>query len=475
MRAEWHQVLMIVYIFVFMFFAKLIKEKLGIFKSIVIPTSLLAGFLGLIFGPELLGSLSIHLFNQDIRLGLQYDINFYESILFFFMIIGFVSLTLTERQSRQNRHSIDCGIFIVSGYVVQGILGFTVLVILAETIKPGIFLGLGLLLPLAFGQGPGLASSIGGTWDETAAVGYAQQLGITLATSGFIVGGIIGVILLNYYIRKYKLRVVRLRDLKSIKSKRVDFETLNEVNFSDSLLVQVVWLALIFLLTYVISSIFYRVLTPLGDIGHTLGDLILGFSYLFGVFIALGLRGFFRYLETRGHRTGPLINNYLMHNISSFALNVMITASVMSIKISSIKEYWEILLIIVIVGAIGTLLYVTLFGRYVFRENSNHYIVALFGTLTGIAATGLALLRGIDPELETDTADNVVVLGSAFAAPIGFPMMVLLGFPIIAFKNADLFYYNYLTIGGLIGYLALLIFVLVWRARYYERRKNLKI
>src|SRR5690554_6539642 len=142
MRADWFHVLMIVYIFVFMFLAKFIKEKLGIFKSIIIPTSLLAGFLGLLFGPEALGSVSVNIFNTVIRLGLQYDSKFYESLLFYFMIIGFVSLTLTERQSKQNRHSLDSGIFIVSTYIFQGLIGILALFILSVTFKPDIFVGL---------------------------------------------------------------------------------------------------------------------------------------------------------------------------------------------------------------------------------------------------------------------------------------------------------------------------------------------
>ena len=54
-------------------------------------------------------------------------------------------------------------------------------------------------------------------------------------------------------------------------------------------------------------------LVPLGEIGKTLGDLILGFSYLFGVFIALGLRGILRYLDNRSSNK-PLIDDYMMHN-----------------------------------------------------------------------------------------------------------------------------------------------------------------
>ena len=102
-----------------------------------------------------------------------------------------------------------------------------------------------------------------------------------------------------------------------------------------------------------------------------------------------------------------------------------------------------------------------------FRKDTPHYIVTMFGMLTGVAATGLALLRGIDPYLEKDTADNVVVLGSAIAAPIGFPMMILLGFPIVAY-NTGLNYYNYIMVAGLFSYLLLLIFIMVYR------KENLK-
>lgn len=470
MRADWGQVLMFSYIFLFMFIAKLIKEKLGIFKSIVIPTSLLAGFLGLIFGPGLLGALSINLFDTKINLGLTYDPDFYESILFHFMIIGFVSLTLTERKSKQNRHSIDSGLFIVSTYIIQGILGLLVLYFAAATFKPGIFTGIGLLVPLGLGQGPGLASSVGKSMNEF--VPYAQQFGITIATVGFIVGGIVGVTLLNYYIRKYNLTPVKLRDLKGIKRKSVEFKTISEVNFTDNFLVQVVWLGIIFILTFIISNLFYNLLLSFGDIGKSVGGLIIGFSYLFGMFIALAFRSILRKLEEKGHRTDALIDEYMMGNISSFALNVMITASVMSININAIKDYWEILLLVAIVVPIGTLLYITLFGRYVFRKNSNHYILTLFGMLTGVAATGLALLRGIDPDLETDTAQNVVVLGSAIAAPIGFPLFVMIAFPGIAYLNPNLKYYDYITFYGLIAYLILIISILVLRVKIYSKRVN---
>ncbi len=431
---SWHVVLEICYIFFFMMIAKVIKEKLGLFKSIVVPTALLAGFLGLIFGPSVTGLIHINLFNTSIPLGLNYDQDFYSNIIFYFMIVGFVSLTLTERQSKQNSKSVDSGIFIVAIYMFQALIGLFTLYFVAALIKPGIFTGLGLFLPLAFASGPGLASAQGQAWDLKLPFGYIQQYGVTLASVGFIVGGVFGVILLNYYIRKYKLKPVKLRDIKGIKSTTVDFSTLNEFNFSDNLLVQFSWVGLIVLITFLISLGLKQALGTEGIAG-SIQSTLYGFCYIFGIFLAMSLRGLLRLFEERGHRTKPLIDNYMMHNISSFAFNIMITASVMSIKISSIQKFYVELIALTIVGTIGTLIFITKFGRYLYKENTNEYILAMFGMQTGIAATGVALLRGLDPDLETDTSDNVIVLGSAFAAPLAIPIIAVLAFPLIAYSN----------------------------------------
>jgi ESS family glutamate:Na+ symporter len=448
----------------FMFVAKLLKEKLGIFKSIVFPTSLLAGFLGLIFGPGVLGRLSLTIGNFKIPLGLQYNFAFYESILFFFMIIGFVSLTLTERQNKQNKTSLDCGLFIVSGYVMQGLIGLSVMYVMVGTFWPDFFTGLGLLLPLSFGQGAGLAGSIGKSWDLQTNIGYIQQFGLTLAASGLIVGGIVGVIMLNYYIRKYNLKPVKLKDLKGVQTRSIDFTTPNEINFYDNLMVQIVWLAFVLLMTFIVSYLFYNAMLPLGKVGKTISDLILGFGFIFGIFIAMGLRGILRILESRGHRANALIDDYMMRNISSFSLNVMITASIMAINVSSIKQYLPALILLILFGTIGTIIYSHYFGKYVFRNNPAHYILAIFGMLTGVAATGLALLRGVDPDLETDTSDNAVVLGSAIATPIGIPMMAVLSLPTIAYTDNSPIY-EYITIIALAVYLVILVGWLVIRVK----------
>ena len=51
--------------------------------------------------------------------------------------------------------------------------------------------------------------------------------------------------------------------------------------------------------------------------------------------------------------------------------------------------------------------------------------------LTGTASTGLALLKGIDPDYESPVAEEMV-LGSGTAISMALPLFALLMFPTIA-------------------------------------------
>lgn len=456
MTNDWQGVLNVLYIFIFMFIAKLMKEKLGIFKSIIIPTALLAGFLGLLFGPVL---------------GLiEYNIVLYEKIVFHFMGIGFITLTLSEKRTKQQADSVRSGLFIISTYCFQGVIGLAIVFLMILTFKPDLFVGLGLMLPLAFGQGPGFASSIGSSWNELLPFGYVNQYGLTLATTGFLVGGLIGVIMLNYYARRYNLNIRKLNTLKGLQYKEMKFTSMKELNFSDLLTVQIVCVAIVYLGTYFVIYGLTSGLELLGNLGHTVAGLVKGFNFLFGILLALLFKVILKLLAKRGHRTNELVDSYLMHNLSSFAFNVMITASVMAISIQAIKDYWELLLGVTVGGTILTLIYIVWFAKKAFKEHTRHYTLAMFGMLTGTASTGMALLRGIDPDLETPVAKSFV-LGSAVAAPLGIPLMLLLGVPIIGYteNNPSLYYITFIV---LFLYMSLMMGLLMFKNRKYSKSKG---
>lgn len=442
MSSDWSVVINIALIFVVTFVAKFIKEKLGIFRTIIVPTALLAGFIGLIIGPEITGLIN-------------FDSALYEKIVFHSMALGFIALTLAEKKTEYKSDTVKSGLFIVATYCFQGVIGMLTVWGLIYTIKPDLFEGLGLMLPLAYGQGPGFASSIGSSWDEVLPYGFVNQYGITLATVGFLVAGLFGIFMLNYFVRKYKIPVARLNRIKGLQTKELSISSVQEINFFDMLTVQFVWIAIIYLATFLVMQVTVSFLSLFGTIGQTIASLVKGFNFLFGIILATFFKRMILFLSRRGHRTESLLDSYLLNNISSLFFNIMITASIMAISIEEIQGYWELLLVVAIVGAFTTYFFTIWLGKKMFLNNTIHYILAMFGMLTGTASTGLALLRGVDPDLKTDVAKNLI-LGSAVAAPLGFPLMAILGMPIIGFTTNNPVY-SYITFIAIFLYMSLLI------------------
>jgi len=110
------------------------------------------------------------------------------------------------------------------------------------------------------------------------------------------------------------------------------------------LTVQIVLISIVYLGTYISIWGIGSLLSTLGTIGETIASLVKGFNYLFGILLALLLKAIIHFISLRGHRSKPLLDSYLMNNISSLFFNIMITASVMAISVEAIKNYWEMLL-----------------------------------------------------------------------------------------------------------------------------------
>jgi ESS family glutamate:Na+ symporter len=159
-----------------------------------------------------------------------------------------------------------------------------------------------------------------------------------------------------------------------------------------------------------------------------------------------------------------MTNNYVLSNISSIAFNFLITAAVLTITIESIKEYYLLVIVMAIFGTIFTYVFLDFVIKKVYdKEFHPHYFLGMFGMLTGTASTGLALLKGVDPDYKTPVAEEMVV-GSGTAISMALPLFALLAFPGLAITN-DNNIYNVIAIAVLIGYFALLLFVLLFMNR----------
>ena len=162
MSSDWPYVWDIMVVSLFLGLATYLKRSLRIFERFFIPNAIIAGFIGLLLGPQVLNLVG---FNAD-HLG---------NIVYHLMSVGFISLALKDRSREKNKDVINTGFFIVNGYVLQGIVGFGLSLLLAFTVLPGLFPVFGMLLPLGYGQGAAQAYSIGKQWES---VGVSSMVGI---------------------------------------------------------------------------------------------------------------------------------------------------------------------------------------------------------------------------------------------------------------------------------------------------------
>jgi len=444
---DWDIMNFFILIGVLLFIGKIVKEKVPFLNRVIIPTALIAGFIGLILSEGFLGLIP---YARDGVL---------KELVYHSLAIGFIALSLKRDSNKTTKKIWSTGMIIVIIYLLQAIIGTSIVALFFKDI----FLGAGLLLPLGFGQGPGLATSIGqGYADGIGVLTDGAALGATIASVGFLVGGILGVVALNYLSRKNNLEVDKIHRENSTIKETFEFESINELRVFDALTAQIAIIFVIYGAVYLTLVLLEGYLLPqLGDLGETFAGVFHGFNFLIGIIYALLFKKLLVTMDKKGKNVNFMTNNYILSNISSVAFNFLIAAAVLTITIESIKAYYLLVIVMAFAGSVFTFLLVGFLVKKIYpKEYHVHYFLGLFGMLTGTASTGLALLKGVDSDFTSPVAEEMV-LGSGTAISMALPLFALLMFPGLAIeKSNDLF--NVLVFLVPAIYMAILIFVVLF-------------
>ena len=124
-----------------------------------------------------------------------------------------------------------------------------------------------------------------------------------------------------------------------------------------------------------------------------------------------------------------------MDRISGFFFDLMIVAGVAAIEINDIKNYILPVVILSVVGAIITYIYIRLVSRECFKGFDHELFLMGYGTLTGTASNGMILMKEIDPSLRTPTS-SLYILSNFPAMVMIAPLLFLLSFAGKSFTNA---------------------------------------
>ncbi|MHC1786857.1 MAG: hypothetical protein AB9880_07340 [Christensenellales bacterium] len=431
-----------------------LNRKVPWVRASLLPVSALAGFILLIVR-------NTGLFNVPVGL--------LDMITYHGIALGFIALSLrTTKDSRGGSYAFKSGALIVSTYLMQALVGLLISVLLAYTFLPGLFKAAGILLPMAYGQGPGQANNVGSTYEALGFLG-GRSFGLSLAAAGYLSACLVGLWYTRRLIKRQGGTAAGAAYISG--SLTVDsFEDENEVPISESvdrLSTQVALVLLTYLMTYLVTLGLSSLISGLAPgLAKTLTPLLWGFNFITGSAVAMGVSGILKALRKSRVMTRQYQNNYLLNRISGLAFDLMIVAGIASIDIGDLRGLWTPFLLMALAGAFSTYFFVrALCTRLTpgFREES---FVAMYGMLTGTISSGILLLRQIDPELRTPAADQLII-GSGTGILFGAPMLLLIGFA--PQSEAMLF----LTIALCALYLAaLLAFILGWRPAWLRKTRT---
>ena len=416
--ALWSPIIQIGIIAALILLANILRRKVPFIQKTMIPTAVLAGFILLLL--------------RSFNLMPIITTEFLETVTYHTIALGFIAMSLRVPEKTMETEKMigsKSGALIVSTYLVQALTGLIISLLLAYTFMPDLFKASGILLPMAYGQGPGQANNVGSTYEALGMTG-GRSFGLSLAAAGYLCACVVGVIFINIYSRKGKVNKTTSRDEVS-GSITVDmFEDKNEVPVSESidrLSIQMALICLIYLLTYLVTwGITELLLLISPGLANTVSTLLWGFNFIIGSMLAAGCRTFFAGLKKVKLMNRQYQNNYLLSRISGFLFDIMIICGIASINIDDLEGYWVPFILMAVAGGIVTFFYLMYMSKKLYKGYVYEGFFSMYGMLTGTISSGVLLLREIDPQMKTPAANNLIT-GSSFGIAFGAPLLILIG------------------------------------------------
>ncbi len=392
---------------------RFIRQRIAILKSLFIPSSVVAGVIALLLGPSALGAII-----KTTVDGNSAFVNgiFPEAILTVWskspaVFINIVFATLFLGQSipgwrviwRQASPQAAFGQILGWGqYVIGLILGITVLTPVFKL--PAIAAS---LIEVAFEGGHGTSAGMADTFKE---LGFAQaaDLSLTLATIGLVSGIVIGTWLIDWGRRTGRIEVQQQGSLLAIDPDTVDIHTEEHPStkaardrlYGDLLIDPI---SLNFGFVGLAVAIGWLILLALGFLesitwGSGEGLKLIAYVPLFPMALIGGI--LVQLLLVKTNRS-YMVSRALMERIGGLALDVTIVTALASISLTALSGNLLPLLILAVAGILWNVcVYVFLAPRLIpFYPNERG--LGDLGQSMGVTATGILLLRMVDPDNRT--------------------------------------------------------------------------
>lgn len=398
-----------------MLLGKYLRVKVPAIQKLLLPSAIVAGFLGLILGPQVLGKLGEPLGWGWLENGGLFTEEIYEvwgmlpglliSVVFATLFLG-ARIPSPKRAAKLVGPQLSVGVAYGSGQYVVGIL--LALLVLAPLF--GVDPLFGALIEIAFEGGHGTAAGMQPAFEEMG-IPEATDLALAMATVGLVAAILIGIAVINWGVRTGRTKVIKnvteqsdseLRGLYS------DDETVHTGRMTarpasiEPLTLHVAVVGLAIILGWLILEGLVWMEDQLWGQPDSLwpgadgeGLTLLGYVPLFPLAMIGGVL-----IQVILDRTGNsrLLDHETMKRIQGLALDILIVAALATVSLTVIADYWQTFLILSIAGVAFCTFMLLYFTPRIIPAYWLERGIADFGQSMGVTATGLALLRVADPD-----------------------------------------------------------------------------
>ncbi len=374
-------------IFALLLIGKVLRVKVKLIQKLFIPPSLLAGLLGLAFGPNGLGWLP---FSNNLGTYAAVLI----ALVFGALPLSSPKVSMKEVSNRVGPMWVYAQLGMLLQWALAGLFGLFVL----KLIWPDLNDSFGIMLSTGFYGGHGTAAAIGTAyeglgWDE------AGSLGMTTATVGIICAIVGGLIMIKWAARNKQTAFIsdfnelpdELRSGLLPQDKRDSIGTATTSSISiESITLQMAFVFVVAFIGYLISQgvkVYYPKLElPVFSCSFVVGLL---FKKVFD-------------------KTG--VSDYICPNttqrLSSFFTDLLVAFGVAAIKLGVVVKYAVPLIVLILFGIVLVWCVTFYFGRKLSKTYWFERSIFAWGWWTGTMAMGIALIRIVDPKLISKALDD---------------------------------------------------------------------
>lgn len=393
---------------------QLMRSKLKIFQKFFIPASVLAGFLGLIFGPNVLGWLP---FTENISTYAGF------LIILVFTVVGINGFEIAKGSGKeQTKRILGYQIFKVLTWSLQIMVPLFFTMWVLKPLFPTLNDGFAMLLHSGFYGGHGTAAAVGQTfydlgWTE------ARDIAMTFATIGILTGVFVGILFIN--IAAKKGQTAYLKDFKNIdpemktglipQNLRKSFgqETISPISL-DTLTFHLG-------LVLAVAGGAYMLNSWIGEnLLSGIPDFTVAFLVALIIFLCLRKTPVYTYVDKN-------INN----RIAGTSTDYLVFFGIAAIKLDVVLAYAGPIIFSVLLGIFLVAIIIWPFGRAYNTDNWFERSIFVFGNYTGVFAIGFVLFRIVDPENKSGTIEDTAMTPATNIAEIAiwstFPALLISG------------------------------------------------